>query len=315
MAKIASNIWVERYRPKHVKDMVLPKDFMKFFKDLVDNCSEDGIPNVLLSSPTAGTGKTSLAKAMVTDLNADSLYINASSENSIDVLRSQIAGFASTMSFNGGKKIVILDEADGLTPQFQKALRAFIEEFDKSCRFIITCNNIGKIIEPLRQGRTMVFDFDMGKYKKELIPKIEARLKGILQHEGVEFTDNAVSAIVNKTFPSIRKAISFSQQYVQIHGKIDDDAVPKDLNKELIETFIGGDKPNVTATRAFIENEGMSSTEVFHCLFTDFVPNEKCVKKAQATILLAEYEYRSMFSADPALQIAACLIELVGCMK
>ena len=98
MAKISSNIWVERYRPKHVKDMVLPKDFMKFFKDLAENCGEEGIPNVLLSSPTPGTGKTTLAKAMVADLNADHPYINASSENSIDVLRSQIAGFASTNS-------------------------------------------------------------------------------------------------------------------------------------------------------------------------------------------------------------------------
>ena len=178
MAKISSNVWVERYRPKRVKDMVLPKDFMTFFKKLVDENSEDGIPNILLSSPTPGTGKTSIAKAIVNDLEADYIYINASSENSIDVLRNQIAGFATTMSFNGSRKIVILDEADGLTPQFQKALRAFIEEFDKTCRFILTCNNIGKIIDPLRQGRTMVFDFDMGKYKEELIPKICARIKG-----------------------------------------------------------------------------------------------------------------------------------------
>ena len=192
MSKISSNVWVERYRPKHVKDMILPKDFMTFFKKLVEENSEDGIPNILLSSPTPGTGKTSIAKAIVADLEADYIYINASSENSIDVLRNQIAGFATTMSFNGSRKIVILDEADGLTPQFQKALRAFIEEFDKTCRFILTCNNIGKIIEPLRQGRTMVFDFDMGKYKEELIPKICARIKGILQHESVEYTDEAI---------------------------------------------------------------------------------------------------------------------------
>lgn len=315
MAKIASNVWVERYRPKHIKDMVLPKDFMKFFKNIIDNCGDEGIPNLLLSSPTPGTGKSSISFAIVNDLNADFLYINNSSENSVDVLRSQIAGFASTMSFNGGKKIVILDEVDGSTPQFQRALRAFIEEYDKSCRFILTCNNIGRIIEPLRQGRTMVFDFDMGKYKDELVPKITERIKGILKHEGVEFVDDVIEKIVLKTFPSLRKAIAFCQQYVQIHGKIDEDAIPKDLDKELIETFIGGDKPNVTATRAFIENEGMSATEVFHTLFTSFVPHEKCIKKAQATILLAEYEYRSTVSADPALQIAACLIELVGCMK
>lgn len=123
---IASGLWVEKYRPKSVAGLVLPKDFMKFFKKIV----EDGdIPNLLLSSPTPGTGKTSIAKAIVADLNADYIYLNASSENSIDVIRNQIAGFAQTMSFNQGKKIVILDEADGLTRQFQQALRAYMEEF------------------------------------------------------------------------------------------------------------------------------------------------------------------------------------------
>jgi DNA polymerase III gamma/tau subunit len=315
MAKIISNVWVEKYRPKHVKDIVLPESFKKFFNDLIKEGNEVGIPNILLSSPTPGTGKTTIAKAIVADLNADAMYINASSENSIDVLRSQIAGFATTMSFNGGRKIVILDEADGLTPQFQKALRAFIEEFSSSCRFILTCNNIGKIIDPLKQGRTMVFDFDMGKQKDELIPKITARLEGILKHEDVPFEHDAVQRIAERTFPSIRKAISFCQQYAKIHGKIDEEAVPKNTDIDLVTTFIGGEKPNVTATRAFIENEGLYATEVFHALFTHFVPHEKCVKKAQATILLADYEYRSMISADPSLQIAACLIELAGCMK
>ena len=275
MSKISSNVWVERYRPKHVKDMILPKDFMTFFKKLVDENSEDGIPNILLSSPTPGTGKTSIAKAIVADLEADYIYINASSENSIDVLRNQIAGFATTMSFNGSRKIVILDEADGLTPQFQKALRAFIEEFDKTCRFILTCNNIGKIIDPLRQGRTMVFDFDMGKYKEELIPKICARIKGILQHESVEYTDEAVQKVVEKTFPSIRKAIAFCQQYVKIHGKLDENAVPKDNDVELVKIFCGGPKPNVTGTMAYMENEGLSPTEVFHILWKTFVPSDK----------------------------------------
>lgn len=311
MAKIVSNIWCEKYRPKRVKDMVLPKDFMTFFKKLVDENAEDGIPNILLSSPTPGTGKTSIAKAIVADLEADYIYINASSENSIDVLRNQIAGFATTMSFNGSRKIVILDEADGLTPQFQKALRAFIEEFDKTCRFILTCNNIGKIIDPLRQGRTMVFDFDMGKYKEELIPKICARVKGILQHEGVEFTDEAVQKVVEKTFPSIRKAIAFCQQYVKIHGKLDENAVPKDNDVELVKIFCGGPKPNVTGTMAYMENEGLSPTEVFHILWKTFVPSDKCINKRQATLTIGDYEAQSMISADPPLQVECCLLRLL----
>lgn len=309
---IASGLWVERYRPKSVSGLVLPKDFMKFFKKIV----EDGdIPNLLLSSPTPGTGKTSIAKAIVADLNADYIYLNASSENSIDVIRNQIAGFAQTMSFNQGKKIVILDEADGLTRQFQQALRAYMEEFQSNCRFILTCNRIGQIIEPLKQGRTMVFDFDMAKYRTELEPQIVARVKGILKHENIEFVDGIVEKIVNRTFPSIRKAISFVQQYAETHGSIDENAVPKDLAKDLVEKFAydPAGKPNVSATRLYIEQEGLSAAEVYHALFEKFVPDERCVKKAQATILLADYEYRTSQSADPSLQMAACLMELAGC--
>lgn len=318
MAKIASNVWVEKYRPKHVKDIVLPNDFMKFFKDVVSNSFEEGIPNLLLSSPTPGTGKTTIAKAIAADLEADALYINASSENSIDVLRNQIAGHAATMSFNGGRKIVILDEADGLTPQFQKALRAFIEEYEKTCRFILTCNNPGKIIEPLKQGRTMVFDFDMGKYKDELIPKICARIGGILKHEGVQYSDTAVKRVVEKTFPSLRKAISFCQQYVQIHGKLDDDAIPPNTDDDFIKIFVGDGKPNVTAAMQYMENSGMSATEVFSTLFRKLIPTlGSAQNKFKATDLVAEFEYRSQISADPPLQVAACLMNLCaqGCLK
>lgn len=312
MASIASGLWVERYRPKSVSALVLPNDFKKFFKKIV----EDGdIPNLLLSSPTPGTGKTSIAKAIVNDLEADYIYLNASSENSIDVIRTQIAGFAQTMSFTSGKKIVILDEADGLTRQFQQALRAYMEEFQSNCRFILTCNRIGQIIEPLKQGRTMVFDFDMSKYKSELAPQIVRRLQGILKNEGVEYAEGICEKIVERTFPSVRKAISFAQQYVETHGVLDENAVPKDLSSDLVKIFAYDpkEKPNVSATRLYIEQEGISAAEVYHAMFDKFVPDVRCVKKAQATILLAEYEYRTTQSADPSLQVAACLLELAGC--
>lgn len=137
MAAIKSGLWVEMFRPKTVKDIVLPKEFAKYFNEIVKS---GDLPNLLLCSPTPGTGKTTIAKALVHDLGAEYIYINASSENSIDIIRNQIAEFAQTMSFSGGQKVVILDEADGLTPQFQRALRAFIEEYQASCRFILTCN-------------------------------------------------------------------------------------------------------------------------------------------------------------------------------
>lgn len=245
-------------------------------------------------------------------MKADYIYINASSENSIDVIRTQIAEFAQTMSFAGGLKIVILDEADGLSPQFQKALRAFIEEFSTNCRFILTCNFLNKIIEPLRQGRTMVFDFNMAKYKDELIPQIIERVKGILKFKKVEFEEEAVKDIVEATFPSIREVIATVQQYAEIHGKIDSGIVSAiDVGSKLSELVF---TKKLTECRNFIENNGLSYTDVFHNLFEYFVPNEKCKQKGQAIILLADYEYRCGFSSDPSLQIAACLVELFKCI-
>lgn len=304
-----SSLWIEKYRPKSVAHLVLPNDFRNFFKKIMKNGE---IPNLLLASPTAGTGKSSIAKAIVNDLQADYIYINASAERSIDILRDQIAGFAQTMSFSGKLKIVILDEADGLTPDFQKALRSYMEEFSSNCRFILTCNFLNKIIKPLQQGRTMVLDFDMGKYREELIPQIINRLSGILKNENVPFEEEGVKKIVEKTFPSIRKAISFTQQYAETHGAIDNNAVPADRGTEIVK-FLLEPKPNVTGARSFIENEGLSYTEVFHSLFKHFVP--ACSSPAQATILLAGYESQAGTSSDPSLQIAACLYELCKFIK
>lgn len=309
MSTVNCSLWVEKYRPKSVAHLVLPSDFRRFFKKVL---AEKEIPNLLLFSPTPGTGKTAISKAIVNDLQADYLYINASSENSIDTLRNQIAGFAQTMSFTGQKKIVILDEADGLTPQFQKALRAYMEEFSANCRFILTCNFLEKIIQPLQQGRTMVFDFDMSKYKDDLMPQIVNRIEGILKMENVPFVHEAVVTIAEKTFPSIRKAISFVQQYAETHGTIDEAAVPKDLGLDLVK-FLLETKPNITGARAFIENEGLSYSDVFHSLFKYFAPVSS--SPANVTIILADYEAQCGISADPTLQIAACLYKMCQFIK
>lgn len=237
--------------------------------------------------------------------------MNASSENSIDVVRTQIAEFAQTMSFSGGMKIVILDEADGLTPQFQKALRAFMEEFQSNCRFILTCNYIAKIIPALRQGRTMCFDFNMAKYRDELMPQIVKRIEGILKFEKVEYVAEVLPKVVDAYFPSIRQVIATLQQYAETHGKIDEDILSfKDVGDDLANMIL--EKKKLSDIRAYIEQQGMSYTDVFHTLFETFVP--KCNKKANAIQTLAEYEYRCGFSTDTTLQIAACVCELFTCI-
>lgn len=308
MERKNSSLWVEKYRPQHVKDIVMPKKFKTFFNKIVET---GDVPNLLLTSPVPGTGKSTIAKAIINDLEADYVYINASSENSIELIRKDISDFAQTTSFTGKQKIVILDEADGLSAPFQKALRAFIEEFESNCRFILTCNYIAKIIPALRQGRTQVFDFNMSEYKEELIPQMVTRIAGILKHQKIEYDADVLPKLVETYFPSMRQVIATLQQYAQMNDKIDEGILSyKEIGSELAEMIMS--KKKVSEIRAYIEQQGMSFSDVFHNLFETFVP--MCSKKPQSILLLAEYEYRCGFSTDTTLQIAACIVELMGCV-
>lgn len=187
-----------------------------------------------------------------------------------------------------------------------------MEEFQSNCRFILTCNYINKIIPALRQGRTMCFDFNMAKYKDELMPQIIKRIKGILKFEKIECeNDEILQKLADSYFPSMRQIIATLQQYAETNGKIDEDILSfKDVGTELADMIL--EKKKLSDIRSFIEQQGMSYTEVFHNLFETFVP--KCTKKANAISNLAEFEYRCGFSTDPTLQIAACICELFNCI-
>ena len=157
-------LWVERYRPKNIDECILPKSLKKTFKEFVKN---NDIPNLLLAGGS-GVGKTTVARALCDELNTDHMIINGSEESGIDILRTKIKQFASTVSLSGGQKVVILDEADYLNPQStQPALRGFIEEFHRNCRFIFTCNFKNRIIEPLH-SRCSVIEFKINGERKQL---------------------------------------------------------------------------------------------------------------------------------------------------
>jgi replication factor C small subunit len=227
------------------------------------------------------------------------------------VIRTQIAEFAQTMSFSGGQKVVILDEADGLTPQFQKALRAFIEEYQSNCRFILTCNFSSKIIPALRQGRTQEFDFNMAPFKEELMPTIIKRIVGILNFEKVEFDEDVIPKLCDAYFPSLRQIIATIQQYSQIYGKIDEGILSfKDVGDDLANMIV--EKKKLAEIRSYIEKQGMSYSDVFKNLFEHLPPKSK--NPGQVILNLAEYEFRCGTSSDPTLQIAACILELMGCV-
>lgn len=310
MAKMSQSLWVEKYRPQKVSHIVMPNDFKSFFNRIVET---GDCPNLLLSSPIPGTGKTAISKAIINDLQADSVYINASSEGGIDTLRTKISEFAMCKSFTGKPKIVILDEADGLTPQFQGALRGFIEQYANTCRFILTCNNINKIIKPLQEGRTMVWDFNMSKpeYKKELLLSMNQRICGILKSEKIEYDENVIPKLIESCYPSMRTIIAVLQKYAETYGRIDESVMKFSNFDDTLWNLIK--EKNLTNARAYITEMGYAPSDVFIYLFNYVVPKLK--KAGDAIMTISEYEYRCAFSSAPEIQISACLLELIRLVK
>ena len=230
--------------------------------------------NLILASSTPGSGKSTTARALANDLGSEFLFINASDENGIDTIRETVTNFASTGSNNGLPKMIIFDEADGMTPKGQEALRSYIDKYQDSCRFILTCNHIARIIKPLKEegGRTMVFDYDLKnpKYLAELREKVFKRMTGILNHEKIP--------------------------YVQIGDEFKQIVLSK----------------NYTECRKYINEHGLYPVDVFGYLMDAIVP--ECKNKGDAITQIANYEYQSNMSSDPSIQIAACLVNVFQCI-
>lgn len=304
------SLWVEKWRPDHVKDLVMPKAFHTYFEKIV---TSGNVPNLLLYSSTPGTGKTTIAKAIVNDLNANCLYINASAEGGIDTLRNHIKDFAMTKSFDKKLKIVILDEFDGTTPQFQAALRAFIEEYSKACRFILTANYISKVIPALQEGRTAVWDFNMSKaeYRNELNGLMYNRLAGILKREGAEFEPEVLKQLIEAHSPSMRKLLAICQKYFEAYGKIDNGIINfRSIGDELSSLLMSH---KYTEARQYCTSNGYSPQDIYKNLFDNLIPKiENKANRAQAIVTLADYDYRTALSSQPDLQVAACFVELMG---
>ena len=210
-------LWVEKYRPKTVDDCILPSELKKSFSEFV---KDKHIPNLILSG-SAGTGKTTIAKAMVEEIGSTWMLINGSEESGIDVLRTKIKNFASTVSLEGGRKYIILDEADYLNPQStQPALRGFMEEFHKNCGFILTCNYKNRLIEPL-QSRCSNIDFTIRNGERvKLAESFFKRVQDILGQEQIKFEPKAIAELINKYFPDWRRCLNELQRY-STSGQID----------------------------------------------------------------------------------------------
>lgn len=307
---LEETLWVEKYRPQKIADCILPEDIKATFQEYVN---KDTIPNMLLAGG-AGTGKTTVAKALCNELGVDFIVINASMNGGIDTLRNEIKNFASTVSFFGGRKCVILDEADYLTAQTQAAMRNFMEEFSKNCAFILTCNFKNRIIEPLH-SRCSVVDFKIAKQDKPVLAaQFLKRTESILKEEGVEFDKGAVAGVIMRHFPDWRRVLNELQRY-SISGKIDS-GILANFNDESFKSLVDTLKNKQwKVMRQWVgENIDSEPTQVMRKLYDQAFDLLKPPSVPTLVLLIADYQYKDAFVADGEINLVAfltqCMTEL-----
>jgi DNA polymerase III delta prime subunit len=305
-------LWVEEYRPKTIDECILPSSLKTLFKSFIDK----GELSNLLFSGTPGIGKTTVAKALCDQLNCDWIMINGSEEGGIDVLRDKIKNFASTVSLSGGKKVVILDEADYLNPQStQPALRGFIEEFHKNCRFILTCNFKNRIIEPLH-SRFSNIEFKISpKDKPKLASKLFERTINILKENNVDYNDKVLAQLVKKHFPDFRKVINELQRY-SVSGSIDSGILTNITNENLKSLMKLLKEKDFTETRKWVtQNLDNDPVRIFRSIYDNLYDNLQPETIPHAVLILADYQYKSAFVADQEINFTACLTEIMSQVK
>ena len=300
-------IWVEKYRPKTIEDCIIPERLKKPFQEYVN---QKNIPNLLLAGGP-GVGKTTVAKAMCNEIGCDYMVINGSDESGIDTFRTKIKTYASAMSLSGGRKVIIIDEADYLNPNStQPALRNAIEEFASNCTFIFTCNYKNRIIEPLH-SRCAVIDFGMKNGEKaKMASAFFKRIQSILQSENVEYDDSVIAELVKKHFPDFRRTINELQRYSQF-GKIDTGILSQigDVSTAEIVKYIK-DK-DFGAIRKWVGTNEIDSNTLFRKVYDAMYDTMKPNSIPQAVLILADYQYKAAFVADQEINTVACLTELM----
>jgi len=313
MSEREQYLWVEKYRPKTIDECILPESLRKTFKEFIQSGE---LPNFLFCG-TAGTGKTTAAKALCNEVGAEFIMINGSDEGrSIDTLRTTIKGFASTVSLTESKKVVIIDEADYMNADsIQPALRGFIEEFSNNCRFIFTCNFKKRIIEPLH-SRCAVVEFKIdSSEKQEIATKFFKRVATILDTEGVDYDKGVVAELIMKHFPDYRRILNELQRY-SVSGKIDAavlSSVSEQTYKDLVLNLKG---KNFNEVRKWVaKNSDMETTVLFNELYETSTEYMELQSIPQLVVILADYQYKSAFVANQELNIMAALTEVMTSCK
>ena len=302
-------LWVEKYRPKTISECVLPSGLKQTLSEFI---SKGDLPNLILSGGP-GVGKTTAAKALIEELGLTYMMINGSEESGIDTLRVKLKNYASTVSLHGGRKYLILDEADYLNAQStQPALRGLIEEFHKNCGFILTCNYKNRLIPPLH-SRCSVVDFTIQKSeKKELAEQFFKKVMNILIVENIKFEPKAVAEVINKFFPDWRRVINELQRY-SVSGRIDAGILVdiSEINIKELMRFMK-DKEFTNVRKWIINNIDNDPTRLFRRLYDNLYDYMDGSSIPHVVVILGEYQYKAALVADQEINMLACLTEIMA---
>jgi DNA polymerase III delta prime subunit len=290
-----------------VEDCILPDAIKSTFLEYVNRKE---IPNLLLSG-TAGVGKTTIAKALCEDVGCDYIVINGSDESGIDVLRNKIKNYASSVSFTGGRKVIIIDEADYLNPNStQPALRGAIEEFSSNCSFIFTCNFKNRIIDPIH-SRCSVIDFKINGNKAKMAAQFFKRVEWILEQENVQYDKQVVAAVITKHFPDNRRILNELQRY-SVSGVIDK-GILSNVTDVQLDALVQGlkDKDFGSVRKWTTNNLDNDPTKIYRKLYDTLYEQLKPNSVPQLVLHLAKYQYQAAFVADHEINMVACLTEIM----
>ena len=299
-------LWVEKYRPNRIADCILPDKIKETFQSFVDNKE---IPNLLLAGG-AGVGKTTVAKALCNEVGCDYIVINGSDDRGISTMQTTVKNYATSVSLSGGRKVIIIDEADNLTTDAQKALRGMIEEVSINCSFIFTCNFKNKMIEPIH-SRCISIDFKLNGSKQKVAAQFFKRVEFILNKENIEYNKEVVANIITKYFPDNRKVINELQRYAA-SGKIDVGILStvSDLSVNELVKFIK--EKNLSNARKWVVNNIDNDLSVmFRKLYDELFEQLKPNSVPQMIVSIGNWQYRGAFMPDNEITMMSCISELM----